>query len=80
MTTSFTASGKPKRSLESIRVERQYANVIRLFLAGHHWLTLTLSHLAWQNSHSRPHALGDRCSQSIPASRSSMVGAFAVFE
>jgi hypothetical protein len=34
MTTSFTASGKPKRSLESIRVERQYANVIRLFLAG----------------------------------------------
>lgn len=34
MTTSFSASGKPKRSLESIRVERQYANVIRLFLAG----------------------------------------------
>lgn len=34
MSTSFTASGKPKRSLESIRVERQYANVIRLFLAG----------------------------------------------
>jgi len=34
MTVSFTASGKPKRSLESIRVERQYANVIRLFLAG----------------------------------------------
>jgi hypothetical protein len=34
MSTTFTASGKPKRSLESIRVERQYANVIRLFLAG----------------------------------------------
>lgn len=34
MSTSFTASGKPKRSLESIRVERQYANVIRTFLAG----------------------------------------------
>lgn len=34
MTVSFTASGKPKRSLESIRAERQFANVIRLFLAG----------------------------------------------
>ncbi len=34
MSTTFAASGKPKRSLESIRVERQYANVIRLFLAG----------------------------------------------
>ncbi len=34
MTTSFTRSGKPKRSVESIRVERQYANAIRLFLAG----------------------------------------------
>ena len=34
MTASFTASGKPKRSLESIRIERQYANAIRLFLAG----------------------------------------------
>jgi hypothetical protein len=31
---SFTASGKPKRSIESLRVERQYRNVIRLFLAG----------------------------------------------
>ena len=30
----FTASGKPKRSLESIGVERRYANVIRTFLAG----------------------------------------------
>ena len=30
----FTASGKPKRSIESLTVERRYANVIRLFLAG----------------------------------------------
>jgi hypothetical protein len=34
MTVTFTKSGKPKRTIESIRVERQYANVIRLFLAG----------------------------------------------
>ena len=34
MTTSFTASGKPKRTVESMRVERQYANVINLFLSG----------------------------------------------
>ena len=34
MTATFTASGKPKRSLESVRIERRYANVIRLFLAG----------------------------------------------
>ena len=34
MTTTFTASGKPKRTLESIRIERQYANVIDLFLFG----------------------------------------------
>jgi hypothetical protein len=34
MSTSFTASGKPKRTLDSLRVERRYANVIRLFLAG----------------------------------------------
>lgn len=34
MSVSFTKSGKPKRSIESIRVERQFANVIRLFLAG----------------------------------------------
>jgi len=34
VTTTFTASGKPKRSLESIRVERQYANAIDLFLSG----------------------------------------------
>ncbi len=30
----FTASGKPKRSIASLTVERRYANVIRLFLAG----------------------------------------------
>lgn len=30
----FTASGKPKRSIESLTVERRYAGVIRLFLAG----------------------------------------------
>jgi hypothetical protein len=34
MTTTFTERGKPKRSLESIRIEKRYANVIRLFLAG----------------------------------------------
>lgn len=34
VSTTFTSSGKPKRSQESIRVQRQYANVIRLFLAG----------------------------------------------
>lgn len=32
--SSFTASGKPKRSIESLQVERRYRNVIRLFLAG----------------------------------------------
>jgi hypothetical protein len=32
--TTFTANGKPKRSLESIQVERRYRNVITLFLAG----------------------------------------------
>ena len=31
---SFTRSGKPKRTIESLRIERQYANVVRLFLAG----------------------------------------------
>ncbi len=30
----FTPSGKPRRSIESLTVERRYANVIRLFLAG----------------------------------------------
>lgn len=32
--TSFSPSGKPKRSIESLQVERRYRNVIRLFLAG----------------------------------------------
>lgn len=32
--TSFTASGKPKRSIDSLRVERTYPNVITLFLSG----------------------------------------------
>lgn len=32
--TSFTAGGKPKRSLESLRVERRYRNVLTLFLSG----------------------------------------------
>jgi len=32
--TTFTANGKPKRSLESIQIERRYRNVINLFLAG----------------------------------------------
>lgn len=34
MTVGYTKSGKPKRSIESIRVERVYHQVIRLFLAG----------------------------------------------
>lgn len=34
MTTSFSRSGKPKRTIASMQVERRYANVIRLFLAG----------------------------------------------
>jgi hypothetical protein len=32
--TLFTASGKPKRTADSMRVERQYRNVIMLFLSG----------------------------------------------
>lgn len=32
--TSFTARGKPKRSLQSLTVERRYRNVITLFLSG----------------------------------------------
>ena len=32
--TSFAASGKPKRTIESLQVERRYRNVVRLFLAG----------------------------------------------
>ncbi len=32
--TSLTATGKPKRDIESLRVERRYRNVITLFLSG----------------------------------------------
>jgi hypothetical protein len=32
--TVLTANGKPKRTLESIQVERRYRNVITFFLAG----------------------------------------------
>ena len=32
--SSFTASGKPKRTVESLAVERRYRNVITLFLSG----------------------------------------------
>lgn len=32
--TTFTASGKPKRTAESVRVQRRYHNVITLFLSG----------------------------------------------
>lgn len=32
--TTFTPSGKPKRSLASLQVERRYRNVITLFLSG----------------------------------------------
>jgi glycogen synthase len=32
--TSFTASGKPKRTIESLQVERRFRNPIRLFLTG----------------------------------------------
>lgn len=32
--TSFSPSGKPKRSIESMRIERQYKNVITFFLSG----------------------------------------------
>lgn len=32
--TQFTASGKPKRSIASVRIERDYRNAIRVFLAG----------------------------------------------
>ena len=34
MAVEFTKNGKPKLSLEVIGIERRYANVIRLFLAG----------------------------------------------
>ncbi len=32
--TAFTANGKPKRSLESLQIERRYHNVLTLFLSG----------------------------------------------
>ena len=32
--TSFTASGKPKRTIESLQIERRYSNVLTLFLSG----------------------------------------------
>jgi hypothetical protein len=32
--TAFTASGKPKRSIESLQIERRYRNVLTLFLSG----------------------------------------------
>jgi hypothetical protein len=31
---TFTASGKPKRTIESLQIERRYRNVITLFLSG----------------------------------------------
>ena len=31
---SFTKNGKPKRSLESLQIERRYRNVVTLFLSG----------------------------------------------
>jgi hypothetical protein len=34
MSVQMTTSGKPKRTVASIQVERRYANAIRLFLAG----------------------------------------------
>jgi hypothetical protein len=32
--TSFTASGKPKRTIESLQIERRYRIVLTLFLSG----------------------------------------------
>ena len=32
--TSFTINGKPKRSIESLQIERRYKNVLTLFLSG----------------------------------------------
>ena len=32
--TSFAPSGKPKRSIASLQIERRYRNVITLFLSG----------------------------------------------
>ena len=33
MTTTLSTSGKPKRSIEAIQIEKRYRNVITLFLA-----------------------------------------------
>ena len=32
--SSFAAARKPKRTIESIKIERRYANVLTLFLSG----------------------------------------------
>ena len=32
--TAFTVNGKPKRSIDSLRIERRYRNVLTLFLSG----------------------------------------------
>jgi len=32
--SSFTVTRKPKRTIESIKIERRYANVLTLFLSG----------------------------------------------
>jgi len=32
--TTFTKSGKPKRSIASMQIERRYRNVLTLFLSG----------------------------------------------
>lgn len=32
--TSFSANGKPKRTIDSLAIERRYRNVITLFLSG----------------------------------------------
>jgi len=34
VTVIFSSNGKPKRTLQSLQIERRYRNVIRLFLAG----------------------------------------------
>lgn len=34
MTVAFTKGSKPKRTIDSIRIERQFANVIRIFPVG----------------------------------------------
>jgi hypothetical protein len=34
VTVTLSPNGKPKRSLQSLQIERRYRNVVRLFLAG----------------------------------------------